>query len=62
MWSDDVITAKRISRRHVEILKLNIRRAYGGAYEGSFDGARVAVKVLPPKKTRGNSPREQFSS
>ncbi|GMG15320.1 unnamed protein product [Phytophthora fragariaefolia] len=52
LWNDDVITAKRISRRGVYIDKLLSRGAFGEVYSGTFDGSRVAVKMLPPE-TRG---------
>ncbi|KAL3669729.1 hypothetical protein V7S43_005109 [Phytophthora oleae] len=52
LWTDDVVTAKRVSRRDVEILQLITRGAFGEVYEGKFDGGRVAVKMLPPE-TRG---------
>jgi len=52
LWTDDVITAKRISRRDVHINRLLSRGAFGEVYEGVFDDRRVAVKMLPPE-TRG---------
>ncbi|EGZ26970.1 hypothetical protein PHYSODRAFT_415772, partial [Phytophthora sojae] len=55
LWTDDVITAKRISRRDVHIGKLLSRGAFGEVYSGTFDGSRVAVKMLPPE-TRGAIP------
>ncbi|KAE8985235.1 hypothetical protein PR001_g22948 [Phytophthora rubi] len=55
LWRDDVITAKRISRRDVHIDQLLSRGAFGEVYSGTFDGLRVAVKMLPPE-TRGVIP------
>jgi serine/threonine-protein kinase TNNI3K len=49
LWSDDVITAKRISRRDVHMDKLLSRGAFGEVYSGTFDGNRVAVKMLLPE-------------
>lgn len=48
LWSDDVITAKRISRDRVTIKKLISRGAYGEVYVGRFYRQVVAVKMLLP--------------
>lgn len=49
LWSDDVITAKRIPRRDIQIRQLISRGAYGEVYEGFFEDTRVAVKMLSPE-------------
>jgi serine/threonine-protein kinase TNNI3K len=53
LWDDDVITAKRIPRDKVKVKKLVSRGAFGEVYEGTFNGKKVAVKVLLPHM-RGN--------
>ncbi|ETM55528.1 serine/threonine protein kinase [Phytophthora nicotianae] len=53
LWNDDIITAKRISRRDVQIQNLLSRGAFGEVYTGVFNDKRVAVKMLSPD-TRGN--------
>ncbi|KAE9291495.1 hypothetical protein PR003_g25017, partial [Phytophthora rubi] len=52
LWDDDVITAKRISRREVQIQHLLSRGAFGEVYSGIYNDKRVAVKMLTPE-TRG---------
>jgi serine/threonine-protein kinase TNNI3K len=49
MWSDDVITAKRIPRRDIQMQQLISRGAYGEVYKGVFEDTLVAVKVLSPE-------------
>ncbi|GMG15318.1 unnamed protein product [Phytophthora fragariaefolia] len=46
LWTDDVITTRRVPRREIHINHLIRRGAYGEVYEGVFDGTRVAVKML----------------
>ncbi|RLN21254.1 hypothetical protein BBJ28_00002861, partial [Nothophytophthora sp. Chile5] len=53
LWDDNVITAKRIPRDKVRILKLISRGAFGEVYTGVFNGQQVAVKMLLPE-TRDN--------
>ncbi|ETM02281.1 hypothetical protein L917_01219 [Phytophthora nicotianae] len=53
LWNDDIITAKRISRRDVQIQNLLSRGAFGEVYTGVFNDKRVAVKMLSPD-IRGN--------
>ncbi|RLN79027.1 hypothetical protein BBJ28_00007581, partial [Nothophytophthora sp. Chile5] len=53
LWDDNVITAKRIPRDKVRILKLISRGAFGEVYTGVFNGRQVAVKMLLPE-TRDN--------
>ncbi|KAG6586692.1 TKL protein kinase [Phytophthora cinnamomi] len=52
LWNDDVITAKRIARREIEVGELVSRGAFGEVYEGVFKDKRVAVKMLSAE-TRG---------
>ncbi|RLN91339.1 hypothetical protein BBJ28_00016340, partial [Nothophytophthora sp. Chile5] len=47
LWDDDVITAARIPRDQVIIRNLVGRGAFGEVYLGLFNGAQVAVKMLP---------------
>ncbi|GMF38562.1 unnamed protein product [Phytophthora lilii] len=49
LWGDDVITAKRIPRRDVQIKQMISRGAFGEVYEGIFEETRVAVKILSPE-------------
>jgi len=49
LWSDDVITAKRIPRRDIQMQQLISRGAYGEVYKGVFEDTLVAVKVLSPE-------------
>ncbi|KAE9276044.1 hypothetical protein PF008_g29190 [Phytophthora fragariae] len=53
LWTDDVITAKRIPRDKVQSQKLISRGAFGEVYTGLFNGQQVAVKMLLPA-TRSN--------
>lgn len=53
LWTDDVITAKRIPRDKVQTQKLISRRAFGKVHAGLFNGQQVAVKMLLPA-TRSN--------
>ncbi|KAG1687758.1 hypothetical protein DVH05_004627 [Phytophthora capsici] len=53
LWTDDVITAKRIPRDKVKVKNLLSRGAFGEVYKGIYNGQAVAVKMLPPS-TRGN--------
>ncbi|KAJ8578956.1 hypothetical protein ON010_g237 [Phytophthora cinnamomi] len=48
LWSDDVITAKRIPRNRIKIKKLISRGAYGEVYVGRFYRQVVAIKMLLP--------------
>ncbi|RLN88630.1 hypothetical protein BBJ28_00018053, partial [Nothophytophthora sp. Chile5] len=47
LWDDDAITAARIPRDQVIIQNLMGRGAFGEVYLGLFNGAQVAVKMLP---------------
>ncbi|EGZ26963.1 hypothetical protein PHYSODRAFT_469689 [Phytophthora sojae] len=49
LWDDDVITAKRISRRDVHTHHLLSRGAFGEVYSGVYNDKRVAVKMLTPE-------------
>ncbi|EGZ26971.1 hypothetical protein PHYSODRAFT_476596 [Phytophthora sojae] len=49
LWNDDVITAKRIARREIQVKNLISRGAFGEVYEGVFNDKRVAVKMLSPE-------------
>ncbi|GMF35946.1 unnamed protein product [Phytophthora fragariaefolia] len=48
IWSDDVITAKRVPRDKVHVENLISRGAYGEVHGGYFNGRRVAIKMLLP--------------
>jgi serine/threonine-protein kinase TNNI3K len=52
LWTDDVITAKRIARRNVQIQHLLSRGAFGEVFAGIYNDKRVTVKMLSPE-TRG---------
>ncbi|KAJ8576228.1 hypothetical protein ON010_g2987 [Phytophthora cinnamomi] len=46
LWSDDVITAKRIPRVKVVLHELISHGSYGEVYTGTYNGRQVAVKML----------------
>ncbi|KAE9048063.1 hypothetical protein PR003_g4004 [Phytophthora rubi] len=48
LWTDDIITAKRISRSKVQVRNLISQGGYGQVYAGVFHGRSVAVKMLLP--------------
>ncbi|KAL3669711.1 hypothetical protein V7S43_005092 [Phytophthora oleae] len=48
LWNDDIITARRIPRDKVLRETLISRGAFGKVYAGTFNGQRVAVKMLLP--------------
>ncbi|GMF19371.1 unnamed protein product [Phytophthora lilii] len=48
LWTDDVITAKRIPRDKVRTEKLISRGSFGEVYAGHFNDQKVAVKMLLP--------------
>lgn len=48
LWSDDIITAKRIPRDKVVTGELISRGSFGEVYAGTFNGRQVAVKILLP--------------
>ncbi|GMF38560.1 unnamed protein product [Phytophthora lilii] len=52
LWNDDLITAKRLARRDVQIQHLLSCGAFGEVYAGVYNDKRVAVKMLSPE-TRG---------
>ncbi|KAF4319567.1 hypothetical protein BBO99_00006464 [Phytophthora kernoviae] len=49
LWNDNVITAKRISRRKVNTLHLLSRGGFGEVYAGNYNGQHVTVKMLSPE-------------
>ncbi|GMF29360.1 unnamed protein product [Phytophthora lilii] len=53
LWSDDMITAKRVPRDKVITESLISRGSFGEVYAGSFNGQQVAIKMLLPA-SRGN--------
>ncbi|POM68965.1 TKL protein kinase [Phytophthora palmivora] len=46
LWDDDNITANRIPREKVRVLKLISRGAFGEVYAGIYNDQQVAVKML----------------
>ncbi|KAF1778643.1 Protein kinase-like domain [Phytophthora cactorum] len=48
LWNDDIITAKRIPRDQVLTQDLLSKGAFGEVYAGTFNGRKVAVKMLLP--------------
>ncbi|KAJ8576231.1 hypothetical protein ON010_g2988 [Phytophthora cinnamomi] len=48
LWTDDVITAKRIPRDKVVIKEIISRGSFGEVYVGVYNEKKVAVKVLLP--------------
>ncbi|KAG3110371.1 hypothetical protein PI124_g15204 [Phytophthora idaei] len=48
LWNDDIITAKRIPRDQVLTQDPLSKGAFGEVYAGTFNGRKVAVKMLLP--------------
>ncbi|KAG1688513.1 hypothetical protein DVH05_003603 [Phytophthora capsici] len=48
LWNDDIITARRIPPDKVLVETLLSRGAFGEVYTGTFNGQRVAIKMLLP--------------
>ncbi|ETP17337.1 TKL protein kinase [Phytophthora nicotianae CJ01A1] len=52
LWEDDIITANRIPREKVRVLKLISRGAFGEVYAGIYNNDQVAIKMLLPSTRR----------
>ncbi|ETP48463.1 TKL protein kinase [Phytophthora nicotianae P10297] len=48
LWTDNVITTKRVSRDEIVPQQLISKGAFGEVYAGVFNGRKVAVKMLLP--------------
>ncbi|RLN96651.1 hypothetical protein BBJ28_00025217, partial [Nothophytophthora sp. Chile5] len=52
LWDDEVIIAARIPREKVIVQQLINRGGYGEVYAGSYNGQRVAIKMLLPERKK----------
>ncbi|KAJ8507392.1 hypothetical protein ON010_g18973 [Phytophthora cinnamomi] len=52
LWDDDVVTANRIPREKVRVLKIISHGAFGEVYAGIYNDEEVAVKMLLPSTRR----------
>ncbi|RLN27446.1 hypothetical protein BBJ28_00015834 [Nothophytophthora sp. Chile5] len=52
LWDDEVIIAARIPREKVIVQQLINRGGFGEVYAGSYNGQRVAIKMLLPERKK----------
>jgi serine/threonine-protein kinase TNNI3K len=52
LWDDDTIVGARITRNRIVFEGLISRGGYGEVYAGTYDGERVAIKMLLPERRK----------